>query len=716
VPRTIPIQTSFAGGEISPKLHGRVDTELWRKGLDYCENFEPLAHGPLLSRGGTRWVSSFATLTRNCRLMEFPRQGDVGFLLLFGGGALRVLDGLSGAAVQAGAIDWIVNPRFTYGWESWTTLYAEVVNGRYLLRPSRGGAVGTAYQTTVSLDAGTYTVSIQGATASGNWLDVFVGTTVGGTDLLDEDFSTDSLSSKGAATYTITLGAPATVTLYVQTGSSSAEYVGDREAGAELLELAIREAGTGAAVWDSTTTPAFPWTDTQLGAIQVVSEPARDRMMFFHPEVAPYELSFDRTSGAWTFQAITFTFTDMGNPDWESPNFPGVAELYQGRLVVAGIPGKLNKLLGSKSGEPYDFTLGTNANDAFSLDVSTKGAIRWLAGHRTLLMGTDRGEYIVTAQGGILTPSDFEIRPQSGNGCASVQAVQVMDQAMYVSRDRRRLRMLSFNLQENGWQTRDLTFTSEHLTGGKIREIDWLSTGNDQVYAVMASGEVVAWSFNRAEQVIAPWRATFGGEVYSLCVLEAGDQDRVWMLVQRVGTVCLEEWLVSDDDTERCLLDSYAVSNPGAGTAGGYTWLAGETVVAICDGVAGDPQVVSPTGVITVPVSATTCVAGIFSPRTVTTLPKEGGMPGGTAQGSKQRMVKATLRLNDSALPLIDGVRCAPDRSPLTPMGVVSTRLTEDVTARVLGWEAKGAITITQDVPLRTEILAIFGVVSTNEV
>ena len=286
---------------------------------------------------------------------------------------------------------------------------------------------------------------------------------------------------------------------------------------------------------------------------------------------------------------------------------------------------------------------------------------------------------------------------------------------MYVSRDRRRLRLLSFNLQENGWQTRDMTFTSEHLTGGLIREIDWLSVGNDQVFAVMQSGDVVAWTFNRGEQVIAPWQLDFGGFVSSLCVLEAGDQDKVWMLVQRVDTVCLEEWHVADD-AERCLLDSYAELSVAGGFAGSIDWLVGQTVVAICDGVALAPQVVSATGIIAVPVDATTCVAGIFSPRTFTTLPKEGGMPGGTAQGSKQRMVKATLRLNDSALPLIDGVRCAPDRSPLTPMGIVSTRLTEDVTARVLGWEDKGAITVSQDVPLRTEILALFGVVSTNEV
>ena len=87
MPRTIPIQTTFAGGELCPKLKGRVDTDLWKKGLDECINFEPLAHGPLLSRGGTRKSAEFPDLTPKCRAIEFPRQGDVGFLLILGGGS-----------------------------------------------------------------------------------------------------------------------------------------------------------------------------------------------------------------------------------------------------------------------------------------------------------------------------------------------------------------------------------------------------------------------------------------------------------------------------------------------------------------------------------------------------------------------------------------------------------------------------------------------------
>ena len=195
------------------------------------------------------------------------------------------------------------------------------------------------------------------------------------------------------------------------------------------------------------------------------------------------------------------------------------------------------------------------------------------------------------------------------------------------------------------------------------------------------------------------------------------------MLVQRAGTVCLEEWIV-DDDPERCVLDSYEVTTQTAGVVSGLERLAGVEVIAMvrmsnaadAGWITTEPQTVTVGGTITVDPDAVSLIVGTYSPRMFTTLPKEGGQPGGTAAGSKQRLVKLSLRLNDSALPLVDGMRAAPDRTPETPMDTVEPRMTGDVTSRLLGWESKGSVTVTQDKPLRTEILAIYGVLSTSEV
>jgi hypothetical protein len=96
------------------------------------------------------------------------------------------------------------------------------------------------------------------------------------------------------------------------------------------------------------------------------------------------------------------------------------------------------------------------------------------------------------------------------------------------------------------------------------------------------------------------------------------------------------------------------------------------------------------------------------------TLPREGGSPRGTAQGAKRRNVRVRLRLNDSAIPLVNGARAAPTRSANTPMGTPEPGTTGDVEVACLGW-GDGSITIEQDLPLRTEVLAVFANTAVND-
>ncbi len=107
-------------------------------------------------------------------------------------------------------------------------------------------------------------------------------------------------------------------------------------------------------------------------------------------------------------------------------------------------------------------------------------------------------------------------------------------------------------------------------------------------------------------------------------------------------------------------------------------------------------------------------VVGLPYTAKAVTLPPEGGNPRGTAQGAKRRRMRIVLRLNDSALPLINGKR-PPDRTPATPQDTVEPRVTGDVEVRDLGWDGDGTVTIEQDLPFRTEVLAIFGTEQVNQ-
>lgn len=707
--KPVTLQEDFSAGEVTPRLGGRMSTDLLKKALAYCSGFEPLSHGALVSRGGTRKAAQFDELDglRTPRTITFPRQGNSGLQLLFGAGKMRVLE--DGLPVMSEGTDYLRNTRFLQGLQYWTTRESDFLNG--VLYLWIGGGWGALYQQVLAVPAGTYEMVVEYVAAPGNGVRVKLsGIGVEQGEILTQSWQDGAgPSTVRRHTVTVTLGAPTDLWVWVEPENLTFGMLPKPDGatttpGCGLRQVAFRAVGSSVAEWDSTTTPPLPWTDDQFVDLHVVTDAATDRMMIFHPRVAPYELILDADAATWTFGAITFTLPAPA--PWGDGVFPATAELYQGRLVVAGIPGKPNTILASKAGAPYDFTIGSNDDDSWSLNLSTKGAVRWMRGHRMLLGGTDRGEHAMLSSSGRITPTDFEVRPESAFGSAPVQAIQVGDLALYVSTDRRKIRALSYNLQENGWQSRELSWTGEHLTKGLVQELHFAQGSNDILLAVLRSGEVVCWTFNRGEQVVAPWRAPFGGTVLSACVCEGEGPPKVWLLVQRVGTVCLEEWDRTLDENA-VLLDSWVSAEPFDEKVLGLDHLEGLTVTPILDGEVQKPRVVEG-GMIYLDRVGSEAKVGLYQRRIARRLPIT-GVP-------KARIVRTMVQVNDSALPIVNGDRVGFDRGGTTSMDVAEPRATGSFQVRTLGWDAGAVVTIEQDIPIRTEILALYGELAGGDV
>ncbi len=81
-----PIQPSFAGGELSPSLWGRVDLNKYAVGLRRLENFIVHPHGGVSRRPGMR----FAALAKGkCRLVAFQYNAEQSYVLEFGNKYVR---------------------------------------------------------------------------------------------------------------------------------------------------------------------------------------------------------------------------------------------------------------------------------------------------------------------------------------------------------------------------------------------------------------------------------------------------------------------------------------------------------------------------------------------------------------------------------------------------------------------------------------------------
>jgi len=81
--KSTPIQTNFTGGEISPRLHGRVDLAKYGSALERCENFIIFPHGGMTKRPGTRFIAS-TKVTTAVKLIPFIFSTTQSYILEFG--------------------------------------------------------------------------------------------------------------------------------------------------------------------------------------------------------------------------------------------------------------------------------------------------------------------------------------------------------------------------------------------------------------------------------------------------------------------------------------------------------------------------------------------------------------------------------------------------------------------------------------------------------
>lgn len=77
-------QRSFAAGEITPEMFGRIDLTKYQTGLQLCKNFLVLPHGPITRRPGTTYINECFYSTSAVRLIPFAFNAAQTLVLEFG--------------------------------------------------------------------------------------------------------------------------------------------------------------------------------------------------------------------------------------------------------------------------------------------------------------------------------------------------------------------------------------------------------------------------------------------------------------------------------------------------------------------------------------------------------------------------------------------------------------------------------------------------------
>lgn len=406
--------------------------------------------------------------------------------------------------------------------------------------------------------------------------------------------------------------------------------------------------------------------------------------------------------------------------DWFEQSFspvrgyPVTVAFHQDRLVIGGSKDLPNRLWFSRSGDLFNFDLGTGLDDEaieFSILSDQVNAIRGIFSGRHLQVFTSGAEWQVT--GVPLTPQTVQLNRQTRVGSVItkyIPPVTVDGATVFVARNGQEIREFLYTDIEQAYTAIDLALVSRHIPKDIVDQ-DY-DAERRLIFVVRADGKFATMTFYRAEQVRAWTLHETSGLVKAVSVVG----EDVYMIVQR-GT----DYFVEKFD-ESLNLDSSLTGEVGTATTtwSGLDHLDGQTVTVIADDIAQDQTCLVSSGTITLNNAAEKLEVGLPYKHIVEPLPP--AFNEGTA-GRKIRLIEAVYRLQDTQALRLDignGFQDVPlkqfgeDIILDEPPPIVS----DDIKVRGYGWQQNGTDSlwrIEQTVPYSFTLLSVSSEIKIND-
>jgi hypothetical protein len=297
---------------------------------------------------------------------------------------------------------------------------------------------------------------------------------------------------------------------------------------------------------------------------------------------------------------------------------------------------------------------------ALTLAAESSNSIRWLSSTTALLIGTGGEEWALrsAAEGTAITPTSVRVERQSGYSSMSLGAKMAHEVTLFVQRDGRRVRQLSYTDAQQSFTAADLTVLAPHVTEGGVRQVAFQQAPTI-VWVITNEGKLCGMTFEREQNVFGWHVHETDGEFESVCVLHGTPADEVWCVVKRViggetfryvermdTTAMAADW-----DSQQVLVyaDSaklYDFDEPET-ELDGLEHLEGKECVILADGCVHRPLTVTD-GELTLDTAALRVIVGLPFTSEVQPMKQEVQMQDGTAQGRQFKLHAVTVRVDHS--------------------------------------------------------------------
>lgn len=689
------IMTNFSAGELSPRLGGRVDLAKYSNGLSVLENMYTHPHGGASRRTGFRFIREIVGRDLMPKgSLDSAADWSVGAGWTVAGG-IAACDGTQAeASILSREIGLIAGRTYEFGFK-----ISNYKNGSMQIISAGMGvseSVSANGEFVSRLEAGgTSVIAISADSDFKGQIDsVYVREIGPKSRLIPFEFSTEQA------------------------------YV------LEFTDKNIRIYKDGGIVVGADGEPVevpSPYTENDL--VKVRFTQSADIMYLVHPEIQPYKLS--RTSHVdWTLKIIPFSSPPS---EWNSTKgFPSCVTFFEERLCFAASPANPQTIWMSKSGSYEDFGVSSPVVDddacTYTLSADQVNAIRWMVSSKKLIMGTSGGEWWLAGGGSSdsVTPNSVMVRRETTHGSASIQPVVVGGIMVFLQREGKTVRELSYSFEADGYVAPDLTILAEHLTrSNTVTEWAYQQSPDSIIWMIRNDGILLGLTYQREQEVIGFHRHVTEGKFRSACVIPGVSQEELWCVVAReINGVTrsyverMEEQFNGEDSVGAFFVDSGLSYNQEVSDTvfSGLEHLEGMRVSILADGAV-RPDVVVKKGCITLASPAKVVHAGLPYISNLKTLRLEGGSMNGTAQGSMKRISHVTVRLFQSLGLQVgydkDNLERAPFRTSADKVGGPPSLFNGDYEVKFnRGYDRDGQIYIRQDQPLPLSVLALIPQVS----
>jgi hypothetical protein len=418
-------------------------------------------------------------------------------------------------------------------------------------------------------------------------------------------------------------------------------------------------------------------------------------------------------AGSWFLQTNSWT---------AGTGFPRTGEFYQGRLYVASTAEQPTTFWGSRSDDFDNFAIGVTADDAVENTMASRqvNRIEWLADNRYLFIGTTGTEHRAIGSTNDNSPIGGDTIPLverlANNGAAPIQPIPINNVLLYVDRSRRKILKMGFDLDADGFATKELTVGAEHITesGVRLGALAFEKRLDQRLWFVREDGTLVTMTFFPEEKVNAFTRLVTDGTFESVAIIADpdGGADQVWVVAKRTINGATKRFVEVFDATYQTDC-STGYQGSAVTSMTGLTYLNGETVDVLINqgadaaGVFIDSfvgQQVIAGGIGTLETSVLGWTVGLHYDSTIETF--RPGIPGTVIEGLPRSWNALWVRLFES----IGGrVNDEDIQYPADPLDT-KRHYTGDVKVTPApAWNTDGRIKIEQTQPYPLHVLCAFG-------